>query len=269
MLPAKAPTYTVISCHFGDLFWISHLARSLQDWGDLRIHDFVVVDQSRESSEVLSQLPGVSQVLSFDYDEEQISLGGHDHPGSLDKALATWHFTTSHVIIFDSDAFPIMDGWLDDLSDVVLAELPDSGGELSHPCFMVFPVEAIPKISFSEGFLDRHDHLTRFRFDTGRMVAKQLRSEGYTVVMSEAERGFNGFRGDLYLAGKVYHHGHASHTAAPMHLRIFTSAKTEELWRKKIARRQWGLSPLDYLMLGYHYLSRRIASKLRKGRGKG
>lgn len=257
-------TYTVVSCHFGDLFWITHLADSLQKFGDDRINDFVIVDQSREKQPELSVIPGVTKVLAFDPDEDQIAIGGHDHPASLDRVLRYWQFRSSHVIIFDSDAFPISPRWLADLPDVILAEAPGTSGELSHPCFMVFPVEAIQRVSFSEGFLDRHDKETRLRFDTGRMVARQLRESGYEVVMSPAIAGYQGLRGHMYAQGTVYHHGHASHTAAPQHLQVFTSTKTEELWKRKIARGEWTLLPRDYFRLGYHYLARRISSKLRK-----
>ena len=260
----SSPTYTIVSCHFGDLFWITHLAESLQEFGDDRINDFVIVDQSREKQVELSAISGVTKVLTFDPDEEQIAIGGHDHPASLDRALRTWQFTSSHVIIFDSDAFPISPGWIDRLPNVILAEVPGTSGDLSHPCFMVFPVEAIPQVSFSEGFLDRHDNDTRLRFDTGRMVAHQLREHGYQVVMSPSVAGYRGLRGDMYAGGTVYHHGHASHTAAPQHLRIFTSTKTEELWKRKIARGEWSLLPQDYLRLGYHYLARRLSSQFRK-----
>lgn len=264
MPTTEAPTYTVVSCHFGDLFWITHLAESIQEFGDDRIIDFVIVDQSREKQEELSDLPGVTAVLAFDPNEDQIALGGHDHPSSLDCALGTWKFTSSHVMILDSDAFPVGPGWLDHLPDVILAEVPGSSGELSHPCFMVFPVQAISKVSFSEGFLTRLDNVTRVMFDTGRRVAHQLREHGYEVVMSPSSPAYKGLRGDYYAEGTIYHHGHASHTSAPQHLQIFTSPKSEELWKQKIARGEWTLFPQDYIRLGYHYLARRLSSQIQK-----
>lgn len=255
-------SYTVVTCHFGDRFWVGNLARRLADFHDPRIGQIVVVDQSRDSMDFLLGLPGVTAVLEFPADEAQIALGGHDHPASLNRALAEYAFTTSHVVIFDSDAFPLAPDWVDLLEDVTLAEVPGSDGELSHPCFMCFPVAAIPFIDFSEGFLQRVDHSSRFRFDTGRMVAKQLRQRGYEVTVSRSKPGFSGFRGDLYLEGRVHHHGHASHTSAPLDLRRSMSQKTEDLWKRKIQKTQMSLTPLDYVLLGFFYLQRRAANKI-------
>lgn len=255
-------SYTVVTCHFGDLFWVSNLVQKLAGFDDPRVVEIVVVDQSRESRGYLSGLPGVTAVLEFPADQPQIALGGHDHPASLNRALAGYAFTTSHVVIFDSDAFPLTPDWVDFLDDVILAELPGSGGELSHPSFMCFPVTAIPFIDFSEGFLQRVDESSRLRFDTGRMVAQQLRDRGYDVTVSPSKPAFSGFRGDLYLEGRVYHHGHASHTSAPAHLRIFMSQRSENLWKRKVAKNQMSLSFLDYVLLGSFYLQRRTTNKI-------
>lgn len=257
-------SYTVVTCHFGDLFWVSNLAQKLAGFDDPRVVEIVVVDQSRESRDYLSGLPGVTAVLEFPADEAQIALGGHDHPASLNRALAGYAFTTSHIIVFDSDAFPLAPDWVDFLDDVTLAELPGSGGELSHPSFMCFPVAAIPVVDFSEGFLKRVDESSRLRFDTGRMVAQQLRNKGYEVTVSLSRPAFSGFRGDLYLEGRVYHHGHASHTSAPAHLRLFMSQRSENLWKRKVRKNQMSLKLLDYVLLGAFYLQRRVTNKISK-----
>ena len=222
-----------------------------------------MVDQSRESEDFLSHLGGVTAVLEFPPDLEQIALGGHDHPASLDRALKAYNFTTSHVVIFDSDAFPVEKSWLDYLDDVTLAELPGSDGELSHPSFMSFPVRALPFVDFSEGFLSRFDDMSRRTFDTGRMVAKQLRDAGFQVTVTRAAPAFSGFRGDFYVQGLVYHHGHASHTSAASHLRLFLSQNSEDLWKRKITRKQWNLNLLDFVFLGFFYLQRRVNNKIR------
>ncbi len=234
----------------------------LNESADTRIAEIVVVDQSRDSMEYLRALPGVSTVLEFLPDEKQIALGGHDHPASLNRALSGYRFTTSHVVIFDSDAFPLSADWIDYLGDVTLAELPGSDGELSHPSFMCFPVSAIPHVDFSAGFLQRVDEDTRFRFDTGRMVAHQLRSVGFEVEVTPASPAFSGFRGDLYLEGRIYHHGHASHTAAPAHLSLFLSKNSESLWKRKIARKKMSLNPLDFGLLGFFHLQRRVKNQI-------
>ena len=67
----------------------------------------VIVDQSRNSANALRTLPLVTEVLTFEPDAAQIAVEGHDHPSALDRALEKGTFTTSHIIIMDSDAFPV------------------------------------------------------------------------------------------------------------------------------------------------------------------
>ncbi len=263
MRPAQR-TYTVVTSHFGDQFWIEHLLTKLVAFGDERIREILVIDQSRESGVFLSALPGVTHVLEFERDSEQIASGGHDHPASLDKLFSSYPFTTSHVIVFDSDAFPTARDWLNHVTDVTLAEVPGSNQELSHPAFMVLPTTALSLISFSENFLDRVDSFTRFRFDTGRLVALQLRNAGYDVFVTPSEPGFSGFRGDFYLGRRVYHHGHGSHQAGPEKLQLFISESSERLWRKKISKGDMSLHARDYVFLGAFLLRRRIRNLLAK-----
>jgi len=257
-------TYSIITCHFGDRFWVANLVSRLTTFGDSRIHDIIVVDQSRDSRDFLEGLPGVSAVVEFPIDQAQVDIGGHDHPAALNRLIASYSFTTSHVVVFDSDAFPTARDWLDFVDDVTLAEAPGSNGGLSHPAFMVLPVESLRHLDFAEGFLDRVDDVSRRDFDTGRQILRQMKSAGYEASVSPAVPGFSGFRGDLYLDGRVYHHGHASHTLAPAHLQVFMSQKNEDRWKRKISRSDMTLSPVDYLVLGFSFLRRRLVALVRK-----
>ncbi len=258
----EEPSYTLISCHFGDRFWIQNLVEKIHVHADPRIQEIVLIDQSRDSDSFLAALPGVSQVVSFKPDSAQIEAAGHDHPASLDRLLNSHIFRTSHIALFDSDAFPVSASWLDNVSDIVLAEVPGSNLELSHPAFMIFPVSAIPKITFSYGFLEMVDSTTRFRFDTGRMVAPLLRNAGYEVVMSPAISAFAGFRGHYYLDGQVYHHGHGSFLSGPQNLKLFISPHSERLWKRKISRGDMVLRPADFLFLGFTFFLRRLLNKI-------
>jgi len=255
------PTYTVLTCHYGSLFWIEHLLERLRTLPDDRIVSVVVVDQSRSMADQLRALPGITEVLEFEPDPDQIAVEGHDHPASLDRALQSYPFQTSHVIVMDSDAFPVSADWLDRLDDVSLALVPGSASQ-THPCLMVFPVASIPRVSFSEDYLERA--IRRGAPDTGRRVGKQLEAAGMAVTLLPAAPAFNGYRGSFYLDGSYYHHGHGSFFGGDhAQYRGFVSQASEELYRRRILKNRYTLSPLDIAGLFVRYVWRRAMNRLR------
>lgn len=205
--PSGKQTITVVSCHFGDPFWISHMCRQLDRFSDERLEQIVLVDQSRNSREALVCLPRVSQVLSFPVDQEEMALVGHDHPASVNRALRSIDFTTSHVLVLDSDCFPIAPDWLDHLHDVSLASDPRHG-DLSHPCFMLFPAGIASQLDFAEDMRSNHT-------DTGRHVGAQIARLGLEVRFNRPQVAFSGYRGHFMLNRRIYHHGSASFASSP------------------------------------------------------
>ena len=197
-------SYTLITCHFGDPFWIRNLLSSIQLTDESAIRSVVNVDQSRSSSDVLRALDPRVSVRSFAPNLSQVKALGHDHPHALNEARASLQPGTSHILVMDSDCFPIRRDWLRLLepADVLLARDPAKFG-LSHPCFMKFPTRESLKIDFSEGTLD-------VGIDTGRLVGLQLARQGLNVQFVEPSPAFGGRRGHFYLAAGVYHHGSAS-----------------------------------------------------------
>lgn len=257
----SSPSYTIVTCHYGDLFWIRHLVERLGTLSDDRIQGIVVVDQSRETGETLRAIEGVTAVLDFAPDLDQIAVEGHDHPAALDNALQTWNFETSHVIVMDSDAFPTTADWLDRLENISLALVPGSSKQ-THPCLMVFPVASIPHVNFSEGFLERAHR--RGAPDTGRRVGAQLEASGETVTLLPAAPAFNGYRGSFYLDGAYYHHGHGSFFGGDhQQYRGFVSQASEQLYRDRILRGQFSLTPLDIAALFIRYVWRRVTNRIR------
>jgi hypothetical protein len=254
-------TYTVVSCHYGDLFWIRHLLDEVARHSDERVKEAVIVDQSRGSAKEISAMPLVREVLTFEPDAQQIAVEGHDHPYALDRAIQETVFTTSHVIVMDSDAFPVRAGWLDSMDDIALALVPGSKKN-THPCFMVFPVADIPLVSFSEGYLERASR--KGAPDTGRRVGVQLKEAGKKVTLLEHTAAFNGYRGSFYLDGTVYHHGHGSFMAGNHdQYKGFVSQASEKLYRKRIQSGHFTLSPLDIAGLFIRYVWRRFANRIR------
>src|SRR5690606_456619 len=109
---SKDPAFTLISAHFGDLFWIEHLMAQVAS--ERAIERVVLIDQDRsaETAQRLASLPVDPEVVSFPKVDEQIAMAGHDHPASLDQCIKL-DFATSHVIVLDSDCFPVSSNWLD------------------------------------------------------------------------------------------------------------------------------------------------------------
>lgn len=58
-------------------------------------------------------IAGVDQVISFELDERNVAILGHDHPSSLNKALRGVAVSSLHVTILDSDCFPLQNTWLE------------------------------------------------------------------------------------------------------------------------------------------------------------
>jgi len=259
--PPTEPTYTVVSCHYGDLFWISHALTQVAALSGGRVREAVIVDQSRNAARELADLPLVSTVLTFEPDAAQIAVEGHDHPAALDRAVHETEFSTSHIIVMDSDAFPISSTWLDHLDDITLALVPGSQSH-THPCLMVFPVRVKHLVNFSEDYLERATR--KGAPDTGRRVGAQLAAAGEPVTLSQHQPAFNGYRGSFYLEGSYYHHGHGSFMAGDhAQYKGFVSQASEKLYRRRVLQGRFSLSPLDILGLFVRYVWRRGVNKVR------
>lgn len=255
------PTYTVVSCHYGDLFWISHMLHQVDRLSGGRVQDAVIVDQSRVAEKELSDLPLVSRVLTFEPDAKQIAVEGHDHPAALDRAISSTDFSTSHIIVMDSDAFPVNAQWLERLDDITLALVPGSKTH-THPCLMVFPVRLRHLVNFSEDYLERA--VRKGAPDTGRRVGAQLGGSGESVTLVAHEPAFNGYRGSFYMDGSYYHHGHGSFlTGDHAQYKGFVSHASEKLYRTRVLQGRFSLSPLDIAGLFIRYVWRRTSNKVR------
>jgi hypothetical protein len=221
----------------------------------------VIVDQSRESEAALRTLPLVTEVLTFEPDVAQIAVEGHDHPAALDRALQQGTFTTSHIIVMDSDAFPVSPGWIEKLDDISLALVPGKTN-LTHPCLMVFPAELKSTVNFSEDYLERAQR--KGAPDTGRRVGKQLQATGRSVTLLEHTPAFNGYRGSFYLDGSYYHHGHGSFISGDhAQYKGFVSLASEKLYRKRVLHHRFTLTPLDIAGLFLRFLWRRGSNRLK------
>ena len=260
MKPPSNATYTVVSCHYGDPFWVRHMLTEVERLSNGKVKGAVIVDQSRVSGELLSGLPLVQRVLTFEPDTDQIAVEGHDHPAALDRAIARTEFETTHIIVMDTDAFPLRSDWLDAVDDITLALVPGSKKN-THPCLMIFPVRMKKVVNFSDGYLERATR--KGAPDTGRRVGAQFVAAGEKVKLVEHQPAFSGYRGSLYLNGAFYHHGHGSFVGGDHdQYKGFVSRASEQLYRKRVLQGRFTLTPLDVAALFTRYVWRRVKNRV-------
>lgn len=227
-------------------------------WSDERVAGVVVVDQNRSDRAALERLPRVSQVLEFEPAAGVLERKAHDHHVSLNRALRTVGFTTSHVLVLDSDCFPVHPSWLDRLDNITLAASGDYAG-MTHPCLMAFPVSAVPFVDFAEGW-------SEFGVDTGRLVGLQLARAGEQVSLAQpsSRRAFGNTRGHWFLGQSVYHHGGASWVSSGIPaLRRYVAPLLEERYRRRVAADRYSATPTIVLLL----VLRRVRMRMRRWSG--
>lgn len=150
-------------------------------------------------------IAGVDQVISFELDERNVAILGHDHPLSLNKAQRGVAVSSPHVTFLDSDCFPLQNTWLETVERAggfVLAADPSKYG-LTQPCLMVFPTAITEFIDFEEG-------LYEVGLDTVRLVGLQAARAGQRAQLLSPKSDFGGRREYFYLDSTMYHHGSGS-----------------------------------------------------------
>lgn len=194
-----------ITTHFYDFEWTELLVRNIFRFtDDTLIKEIVIVNQDRTkvSRDRLEKLGRKIRVVEYPRSEEHFKLMGHDHPVVLNRAIT--EVTGDYVCIFDSDAHPFSDNWMDSCQqifkyfDAILALHPCSL-LLTHPCFMFYRnIEGSLPIAFDQGLFDSG-------FDTGRLIGLQMTQAGQKVYLAAPQRAFCGVWGYIYL-GAIYHH---------------------------------------------------------------
>lgn len=246
-------SFTLISAHFGDTFWINHTIAQVGSTSSIEKIRLVDQDRSAATARWLVSLPAHPEVVSFPEDGEQIEQFGHDHAASLNKCMKL-AYDTDYTVLLDSDCFPVTEDWVERIQyfladhDAIVARDPVKYG-LSHPCFMVLPVSALARLDFGEGLIEAG-------IDTGRLIGLQLCKMGHTVRWDTPAPAFNGKRGHFYLDGALYHHGSASFvSSSDPKLGEQVNKRVERFFRAKIERGQFKLS---WFELGYLWLLRQL-----------
>jgi hypothetical protein len=255
----------LLTAHFGDPFWAQLLlARIRSAFPEIHDEDVYVIDQDRTttSADRLRSLLGNVHVLQYPRSEPHFAMTGHDHAHVLN--LAVREIDADVLVLFDSDAHPVEASVgttvmrLLEENDAVLAA-HSSEGSFSHPSFMVFG----PAVDRSALFFDA-DQLER-SVDTGRKIYEQLRTLGLRTVLLRPQPAFGGLWGTLYLDGAVYHHGSGSFesTGDPRFLRqVSTWRREERLFRRKVARCVYTVTPLEVRLVRTSRGIRRIRARI-------
>jgi hypothetical protein len=252
---------TVITSHFGDIFWVKNLFNRLSLFDDGSIHNIYVIDQSRESGKELASIFGPKSVLSFELDSVMIQNYGHDHPTSVNKALRTVNIRSSHILIIDNDCFPRSQNWLDNSAgDFVFASDPVKKN-LTHPCFALFPTTFKERIDFTLGSLNPITPEST-RVDFGRTLALQTKVLGFEAIVSPCTREtFGGFKGYSYFNSSIYHHGSASFMySQDSRLQNLARTSNETIYKKQISKDIFELSLRQRLFI----MMRELLKKVRR-----
>ena len=228
-------SYTIVTFHFGSTFWIKKCLENVDVFSDGRVVEVVVVNQDRNDLPELWSLPRVTRVVTFPVNSKEVTLLGHDHPSSINHAISSLEFKTSHVIIMDSDCFPISKDWLNSLPHAAAAGDPEKTG-LTHPCFMVLPVSYLGFLSFSEG-------LVELGIDTGRLIGLQVKKMNLPLTVLTAQAAFSGVKGHFYNSRSLFHFGSGSFSGSTdPRLLNQVAARINAIFMSKVSQDSYDLS---------------------------
>lgn len=211
----ESPSLTVISAHFGDQSWINFSLKTLCQKSKLTSHA-LISDQKQIHNGTSDSYE--SLILDTDLTERFTSISvipvkphqiNHSslHHGQSLNFLISLEIQTSHVLILDSDCFPLDDKWeqqlISDLEDFDVITAGDPQGNfLSHPCFMILPVDILPQLNFIE-YTDTH------WVDTGRLIGIRCLDMGLKVKVLSPQPGSLSF-GHVYKPYNFFHVGSSS-----------------------------------------------------------
>lgn len=211
----ESPSLTVISAHFGDQSWINYSLKTVFQDSELISHA-LISDQQKIRSDASDSYPALNLDMNSDVKISNISVIPVDthrtnhaslHHGQSLNFLINSEIETSHVLILDSDCFPLDNTWekqfISDLKDfdVIVAGDP-YGNFLSHPCFMILPVGILSRLNFLE-YTETH------WIDTGRLIGLRCLDMGLKVRVLFPQPGPINF-GHIYKPYNFFHVGSSS-----------------------------------------------------------
>jgi hypothetical protein len=222
--------------------WIRLCLEQLERHTDAASHDILVWDNSflAEHLKLLEASPRVS--VFSDCERKDVR-----HGRALDRLLRKVPPETEYVVTLDTDAFPVRDGWLENLigrlergASLVGVWRDEMAPEIRpyvHPSCLAARRETLVGLGVqfarAGGGQDVGQNLTQAVFAAGGRVSGLRRSNARNVHFLLA-----GLYGDL-----VYHHG-----AGSRHATFWTSADAERDEAVRVAVRDAAFADLDMLI---------------------
>lgn len=168
------------------------------------------------------------------------------HPSALDALVARTGDAVEYIVTLDTDAFPVRDGWLEELTGRL-----DSGAAIAgiyrdemtarlrpfvHPSCLCIRRETLLGLDVSFG--------RRMTQDVGQNITEALvrRGDRTAGLRRSNARDFHFLLGGLY-GDLVYHHG-----AGSRHAKFFTSTDVEHDERVRVVLRDAAFADLDHLV---------------------
>ena len=206
---------SIITTHFYDFDWMRVWAKKIHENTEAwKIKEVLIINQDRceDSRRLLEEIYQRARIPQYPRNEEQFVHRGHDHAAVLNLAIG--EATGEYICLFDSDCHPFSKNWLSICEEILQSH--DAivafdqfrflvySMQLSHPCFMVLRSEHVTiPLLFDAGFPQK-------RYDTGRLIGRQLEEAGNKVFYAKPSGCFRNFYGEIYL-DSIYHHGQGSY----------------------------------------------------------
>ncbi len=194
-------TFSVLLTHYGDPYWVKKAIGSAKLLELESIKDIFVIDNNHGDSELRAWPSQFPKVKILEYPAR--GSGNAHHANALNLFLAQGLIKTSHLVIMDSDLIVQSDNWIDHVLEILskaesCLALDPVSDYLTHPCFMVIPIEAASSLDFMEG-------MESLKIDTGRTIGLQLSNLGFSLHLLKPKPGYGGKVGFTYLDGKLFH----------------------------------------------------------------
>ena len=190
--------FTIISCHFGDPWWIKHtiIENNLLLYPEIR--KIYVVDNSGNLNVPSITDLGIAEVKTFITDFKASKM----HSAALNFSR-NFSINTSHVIILDSDLVSLDTNLLPSILDLLaefdaIVAMSEGSKCLTHPCFLVLSTDDFINLDFTAGQFE-------FGFDTGRLIGYQLISRGRKVKKLYASKSDFFNIGYFYRELSIFH----------------------------------------------------------------
>lgn len=193
--------FSVLLTHYGDPYWVIKAIGSAKLLELESIKDIFVIDNNHGDTRLRAWSSEYPKVKIVDFPPR--GSGNAHHANALNSFLAEGLINTSHLIIMDTDLIVQNDSWIDSVFEILSKSesclaLDPVSDYLTHPCFMVIPIEAASSLDFMEGMVS-------LKIDTGRTIGLQLCNMGFSTHLLKPKPGYGGKLGYTYLDGKLFH----------------------------------------------------------------